>query len=362
MNLPNSPRSKRVGDTTPPNHPPVTPRWGILVRQEILDHKLISVPGGQDDDDRCYSHASYDLRLGSDYMMPHESDDSGQRVFRNCEENGLITIPPFASVIISTYESVVLPNNVAGRFDLRIDHALEGLLAQMGTQVEPGYNGRLFALVHNISAEAKSIKYRDYETRPFTIEFHYTSMPSNPKPNQNKTLKEFITPNCARGGLNLVLKNLETVQNEVKKISQEFSTKKIAFFTGVVMLFLITGISTVIPFVLNKFTYDKNYFPLVNADMIATLKYGNRLDEMANIENIIHELEKRRIIPPSNRDDSIKTPDGLCAISTSPERLYADRLTLLKQQRNVLKNYPTRVKELKSIEDEIAHILDLLNK
>ena len=128
------------------------------------------MPDAEYDDSRCYQPANYDLRLGAEYVMPHK--DSQLQISR-CDSNGMLTIQPFGTAIVSTYESVFLPNNVVGRFNLRLTHALEGLIVQMGTQVEPDYEGPLFALLHNISDQPKSLKFRDYDTRPFTIEFYY---------------------------------------------------------------------------------------------------------------------------------------------------------------------------------------------
>jgi deoxycytidine triphosphate deaminase len=192
---------------------PNTNYSGVLVEEEIRSLQLIRAPelGREEEwreEERCYQPASYDLRLGAEYVMPRKDD---QLVISRCDTSGLLTIEPFATSIVSTYEWVALPSNVVGRFNLRVQPTLEGLMVQMGTQVEPNYKGPLIALLHNISNRPINLKFRDFDTRPFTIEFSYTSQRSGPpaaRKKLRKTFKDFIPPNYARGGMNLVIADI----------------------------------------------------------------------------------------------------------------------------------------------------------
>jgi deoxycytidine triphosphate deaminase len=318
---------------------------GVLVENEIRDQNLIRVPDADYDDPRCYQPASYDLRLGAEYVTPHKDR---QLQISRCDTNGMLTIGAFGMVIVSTYESVATPNNVVGRFNLRIAHAFEGIIVQMGTQVEPNYEGPLFALLHNISDQPKSLKFRDYDTRPFTIEFSYTSQPSR-RPDERKTKKksfsEFIPPNHARGGLDMVLNNIHTVQDEIKVLSEEFNAKKMLWFTGGALLLIVATATIFIPLTLAKFTYDKNYFPIVNTEAIAAMKYGPNHSNNAEIaKQVLRELETKPPVLPSR------------------ENFYAERLTQLKARRDSLKKDSSNSAELKSIQKEIDEIIELLKK
>jgi deoxycytidine triphosphate deaminase len=247
---------------------------GVLVKDEIRDKKLIQVPDPEREESQCYQPASYDLRLGAQYAVPN---DEGDLEISNCEITGRLTIPAFGTAIVSTYETVALPDNVVGRFNLRVQHALEGLIVQMGTQVEPHYEGPLFALLHNVSDSPKTLKFRDFDTRPFTIEFSYTSRPaSNPDPRKKrrKSFSDFIPTNSARGGLNLALARMHQLQSETKKLSQDLNARKILWFTGGFLLIIVLAATVLIPIALTKFSYDRDYFPLVSADAIAAMKYG----------------------------------------------------------------------------------------
>src|SRR5262249_47022656 len=76
---------------------------GVLVDREIRDQELIRVPESGREEERCYQPTSYDLRLGAEYVMPSRD---GQLVIHSCIDNGMLTIAPFGTSIVSTYESV----------------------------------------------------------------------------------------------------------------------------------------------------------------------------------------------------------------------------------------------------------------
>jgi hypothetical protein len=321
---------------------PISPspsRFGVLIKEEIKNLKLIQASHY---DERCYKPASFDLRLGSEYVTPRKD---GQFKVGRCGKNGMLTIEPFSTAIVSTYECVKLPNNVVGRFNLRIDHALDGLIVQMGTQVEPEYEGPLFALLHNISGQPRNLKFRDYDTRPFTIEFSYTSQPLPPDEERAakkrvKSLRDFVSPNYARGGIDLVLKELE-------RVSKSLEARKTILLTAGVLAVLIALVSILVPFMLSKFTYDKDYFPIVTADAIAAMKYGpNHSNNAEIVKEVLRELEAR--------------PSGLPFVSR--DRFYVDRLEQLRARRDSIKKDSPSSAELKAIQKEIDEIIELLKK
>jgi hypothetical protein len=322
-------------------------RSGVLVREEIKSLGLIHVPDADFEEDRSYQPTSYDLRLGSEYVMPHKG---GQFEISHCDSNGMLTIGPFATAIVSTYESVSLPAYVVGRFNLRLTHALEGLIVQMGTQVEPDYDGPLYALLHNISDQPKTLKFRDYDTRPFTIEFAYTSQPAPPadtRKKKKKSFRDFVPPNYAKGGIDLVLSDLSKAQETIKDVSKEFSARKMLIFTSIFFGLIILTANIFIPFVLSKLTYDKDYFPIVNADAIAAMRNGaNHSSDDAIAKRVLQELEAK----------------SASATLVPRERFYAERLVQLKAKRDSMKKDTAHSAELRSIQKEIDEIIELLRK
>lgn len=342
---PESPAPPQEGPSEQPARvasSPDTNRWGVLVEEEIKRHELI-VQDPQYEDPRCYQRASYDLRLGDEYVTLDAGDRREQLKISSCRNDGIITINPFASAIVSTYESLRLPNNVVGRFDLRIRHALEGLVVQMGTQVEPAYSGKLFALLHNISDRPKSLKFRDYDDRLFTIEFSYTSQPSEPtKPPKivKSTFRDILPTNCARAGIDGTIETIKKVQERVEELSKDFSIKKMMVFTGVTLFVIVSIISFVIPFALKTFTYDKDYFPVVDAQAISAMK------EEAIAQKVLRVIEAR----PSAGGVS------------SSDRLNLELLELLKARRHALKGDPSKSEELNIIQKEINKLVDQLKR
>lgn len=149
----------------------MTDTKGLLIRADIERLKIIE--GGQQD---CFKPASYDLRVGDEFVRPGDTDRLTRKPIVSSAQSfagGELIIPAFSSVIVSSYETIKLPSNVVGKFDLRIRQAIRGLMVQMGTQIEPHYHGRVFALLHNITNSP--IKLRYAVDRIFTAEFNYTS-------------------------------------------------------------------------------------------------------------------------------------------------------------------------------------------
>lgn len=166
---------------------------GVLVEKDIRDQLLVLM---EDEEDRCFKSASYDLRLGNEYLEPGKFrvgfGDTPEVLYCTDNKDNAIVIRPFSSVIVSTYEIVRLPNNIIGKFNLRIKQAMRGLIVQMGTQVEPCYQGRLFALLQNITDREVSLRYKDYDTRPFTIEFYYTNSAAQVNERDKKSIMSFL--------------------------------------------------------------------------------------------------------------------------------------------------------------------------
>lgn len=160
---------------------------GFLLKKDIRDLKIIS----EDAAEYCFKPASYDLRIGDLYVSTDGRQEFAREPLQGCN----VAVPPLGSLIVSTREFLSMPGNVVGDFDLRIKLAVKGLFVQMGTQVEPYYNGRLFAIIHNVTASPVELKWGgDDAERIFTIQFAYTNgvaeKPEDPK--EFRTLRDFL--------------------------------------------------------------------------------------------------------------------------------------------------------------------------
>jgi len=135
----------------------------ILAEHEIKTLNIIESGFSPD----SLKETTYDLRLGEIYI-----DEKGKEKKLSDLDRFLI-IEPHQAVTISSFEVVKLPLNVTGRFDLKLRWGLRGLMLQNGTQVEPGYWGRLYTLVFNLTSVPIKLCYQ--HDRVFAIEFCYVS-------------------------------------------------------------------------------------------------------------------------------------------------------------------------------------------
>lgn len=228
----------------------------VLIHHDIKRLDIIRLAKDQKLNEDCYSNASYDLRLGNEYWIPSNHNDgnvfhnSGEKVPYLCSDNNnVLKIPAFTSIVFSTYEKVKMPNNVAGRFDLRVKWALQGLILQVGTQIEPGYSGKLFGLLHNFSKKEILIPTK---SRLLTAEFYYTTGPALPAKVKDcmDDLKSFINKYAIiEGSLEGFLGKIEKIRISIQETkeqiesanSKEINTRR--FFTS---LFSSIGVAIVV--------------------------------------------------------------------------------------------------------------------
>jgi dCTP deaminase len=113
----------------------------------------------------CVQPASYDLRIGELIYAPSQPD----KPHNMASNGGAYRLPPYGAAILQTYEDLKLPGNVLGRIGLKSGFARKGLIASTGPQIDPGFEGKLFISLFNLTAGAHVLKYKDSF---LTIEFH----------------------------------------------------------------------------------------------------------------------------------------------------------------------------------------------
>lgn len=199
---------------------------GVLLRDEIEKHSIISKHSVE----TSYQAASYDLRVGDSWVP---TDDGTQRGVIDRFVGQDIVVPAFGSIIVSTHEVLKLPLNVVGKFNLRIKLALKGLFVQMGTQIEPGYYGRLFAVLNNITEQDIVLKIIDPEGKVgeierdpiFTVEF-FTTIGKAPalEKHKNPVLKinQWVrSSSFASSSISSVVKNVKKNEGELGKLQKQ---------------------------------------------------------------------------------------------------------------------------------------------
>lgn len=133
------------------------------IRQAVADKEL----GIKNFDDDSVQPATYDLRIGA--RVYAGSEEKPDRPIDLTKNGGTYRIPPYGQVILTTYETLKIPPNIAGRFGLISSLTRKGLFASTGPQVDPGYEGKLIVSLLNLMPVGHVISYLE---KFLSIEFH----------------------------------------------------------------------------------------------------------------------------------------------------------------------------------------------
>jgi dCTP deaminase len=118
-------------------------------------------------DETCLQPASYDLRIGSLVYSP--SLPNPDKPYDLSKNGGAYRIQPYGSAVLMTHETLKLPSDMIGRFGLKSGFARRGLFASTGPQVDPGFDGKLFVSVLNLTPASHVLSYQETF---LSIEFH----------------------------------------------------------------------------------------------------------------------------------------------------------------------------------------------
>lgn len=104
--------------------------------------------------------AGYDLRLGDQYYMKTDIRGGKLEIGQlNPKTARTLIVPANQVVIVTTIESLKLPDNVVGHLTLKLELLLRGLIMANQSQVDAGYEGGLFILLYNLSNHNVSLHY-----------------------------------------------------------------------------------------------------------------------------------------------------------------------------------------------------------
>ena len=131
------------------------------IREAVESEKLTIT----DFDPNCLQPATYDLRIGRYVYAPPNPDQP----IDLSHDGGAYRLPPYGTAVLTTHENLKLPPNMAGRIGLKSGLARLGVLASTGPQIDPGFEGKLFVSIFNVTAVPHVLTYRDTF---LTIEFH----------------------------------------------------------------------------------------------------------------------------------------------------------------------------------------------
>ena len=113
---------------------------------------------------------SYDLRVGD------QAASSAEKKVLDLSKTGFVEVKPGDFVVVITHEKLTLDTQHTGRFGLTSSYARKGLIATVGPQVDPGFQGRLIIGLTNLSTKPIVVPHNDIF---LTIEFHRLQKPSS---------------------------------------------------------------------------------------------------------------------------------------------------------------------------------------
>jgi dCTP deaminase len=131
----------------------------VLVDHQIREEVRKKTLGIKNFDEACLQPASYDLRIGSLVYSP--SSVAVEKPVDLSKNGGAYRIVPYGSAVLTTFESLRMPNNMVGRFGLKSGFARRGLFASVGPQVDPGFEGNLFISVLNLTPASHVVSYKE---------------------------------------------------------------------------------------------------------------------------------------------------------------------------------------------------------
>jgi deoxycytidine triphosphate deaminase len=94
--------------------------------------------------------ASYEVRPGEKFFR-YDNDGNLIAIDLSEDKDCYIHLPPNSITFVSTNETIRLPNYIAMRFNLRIQHVHRGILLGTGPMVDPGYGRRILIPLHNLT-------------------------------------------------------------------------------------------------------------------------------------------------------------------------------------------------------------------
>lgn len=182
---------------------------GMLSKRLIssyINHKLLIWPGSAGYTDKI-SPSSYDLSLGDDYYY-------GGNIYTLCEKQPFLQIDPYDYAIVSSAETVNMPKDISGRFDVSVSLFCQGIILSNGTQIDPGFCGKLFCLLFNTSNKPIYLKRGDHFVTLEFCKLLEVTEPYRGKYNYKTSIVPYIPANALLGAINELKQDLDAIKKE----------------------------------------------------------------------------------------------------------------------------------------------------
>lgn len=174
--------------------------------------------------------ASYDVSLGEQY------ERNGIRK-KLKDDNPTLTLRPHEAVVVSTMESLNMPRFLIGRWNPKVTKLFEGIVWVGGVHIDPGFKGKLFVPIYNLSKKEVHI---NKGTAFASIDFVKTTKYDSAKCKQYKGKEKNELSHSGSG--------LEDVRREADSFSRKIERYQSINFTILGILIAVISIIAVIPF------------------------------------------------------------------------------------------------------------------
>lgn len=187
---------------------------GMLSKRLIssyIHHKLLVWEGETD----RIGPSSYDLSLGDDYYY-------GGKIYTLSEKQPFLQIDPYDYAIASSAEIVNMPKDISGRFDVSVSLFCQGIILSNGTQIDPGFCGKLFCLLFNTSNKPIYLKRGAHFVTMEFCKLLEETVPYSGKYNYKTSILPYIPASALHGAINELKQDLDTVKEENRQLQSIF--------------------------------------------------------------------------------------------------------------------------------------------
>lgn len=259
----------------------------MLSKDDIIKLNIINLEGAERPPLTSYDNTSYNLRLGKQFLVIQGLHKLGYKEkIGDCSKGtGILKLPAFSCALVSTEEWIKIPNNVFGRWGLKIRPAMSGLMFQAGPQIEPGSQGRLFGLLFNLTSAEKQLSYL---TPMWSIDFERIHGTSKCIDNTMKT-GEPILNMSKYTQMGIPSGSISEIYADYKKLQKSVSKRRDIGITIIVLLS-----SLLLPVVVTKLTYDKDdNWDNMKKRIELTDALQKENTEISELKKDINELKKQ---------------------------------------------------------------------
>lgn len=198
-------------------------RGGVLHSESI--EKLIDAGSLMEGVDKSQIQpASYDLRIADEYWC--------QGNFHTLNpSNRILRIPPYSFVIVQAAEVAKLPSFISASFDIRVSLFFSGVVLSNGPQVDPGYNGALFCMLHNASGSEVGINQGDHFA---TIQFQTMATNGDGYKSQyqyKKNFKDFLNGSDATRPGGRIFEDVSSLSGKLEERFEKLENKQLTMTT-----------------------------------------------------------------------------------------------------------------------------------